>query len=258
MRIAKIDELRKLIEIYFQNFERDLDNKDAILQMLDKDIEEAEEHYSIALRNHFIHIKQLSSLQDSRISGLFKEFNADVEELEREFEKETYQINMNFNEEKKEIFNMMDVIIDEYDAKKNKIDTDSRNFQTEIKTKITDKYIKVQDKIKKAADSEVTKFTNEINDIKAKSKENSKKDDENIDKLKNYEKQIDSQKKKVDRLTEQLKQLKLKIKQNNEDWDIKNGSLKDEKDKIMESYKILKKKMISFRYGQVFYYLYTI
>ena len=42
--------------------------------MLDKDIEEAEDHYSIALRNHFIHIKQLTSLQDSRITGLFKEF----------------------------------------------------------------------------------------------------------------------------------------------------------------------------------------
>ena len=251
MRIAKIDELRKLIEIYFQNFERDLDNKDAILQMLDKDIEEAEEHYSIALRNHFIHIKQLASLQDSRISGLFKEFNADVEELEREFEKETSQINANFNEEKKEIFNMMDVIIDEYDFKKNKIDTDSRNFQTEIKTKITDKYIKLQDKIKKQADAEVTRFTNEINDIKAKSKENTKKDDENIDELKMFEKQIDSQKKKVDRLTDQLKQLKIKIKQNNEDWDIKNGSLKDEKDKISESYDILRKKMIAFRNGQV-------
>jgi len=251
MRIAKIDELRKLIEIYFQNFERDLDNKDAILQMLDKDIEEAEEHYAIAIRNHFIHIKQLASLQDSRISGLFVEFNKDVDELEREFEKETSQINVNFNEEKREIFNMMDVIIDEFDQKKNKIDTDSRNLQTEIKTKITDKYIKVQDKIKKAADSEVTKFTNEINDIKAKSKENSAKDDINIDKLIDYEKTIGAQKKKVDKLTEQLKTLKLKIKQNNEDWDLKNGSLKLEKDKIMESYNILKKKMHYFRYGQV-------
>ena len=34
MRISKIDEIRKLIELHMQSFERDLDNKDAILQML--------------------------------------------------------------------------------------------------------------------------------------------------------------------------------------------------------------------------------
>ena len=67
MRIAKIDELRKFIQLHMQNFERDLDNKDAILQMLNKDIEEAEEQYNIALTNNFIHIKTFTELQDSRI-----------------------------------------------------------------------------------------------------------------------------------------------------------------------------------------------
>ena len=78
MRIAKIDEIRKYLTLYMQIFERDLDDKDAILQMLDRDISEAEDHYNIALTNHFIHIRQLVSLQDSRIKGLFKEFESDV------------------------------------------------------------------------------------------------------------------------------------------------------------------------------------
>jgi len=88
MRIAKVDELRKLIEMNMDYFERELNYKDAILQMLDKDIEEAEEHYSIALRNHFIHINQLISLQESRIKGLTEEFNKDVINLENEFTNE--------------------------------------------------------------------------------------------------------------------------------------------------------------------------
>ena len=58
MRIAKIDEIRKYLTLYMQIFERDLDDKDAILQMLDRDITEAEDHYNIALTNHFIHVKQ--------------------------------------------------------------------------------------------------------------------------------------------------------------------------------------------------------
>lgn len=43
MRINKVDGLRKEIEILSQNHERDVDRKDAIIQMLDRDLEEAED-----------------------------------------------------------------------------------------------------------------------------------------------------------------------------------------------------------------------
>lgn len=121
MRIAKIDELRRLIQMHSEYFERELDYKDAILQMLDKDIEEAEEHYSIALRNHFIHINQLISLQESRMRGLHEEFNKDVINLENEFKLESDQIIRNFKEERKEILNMRDVITEEYQMKINAV-----------------------------------------------------------------------------------------------------------------------------------------
>jgi hypothetical protein len=121
MRIAKIDELRRLIQMHSEYFERELDYKDAILQMLDKDIEEAEEHYSIALRNHFIHINQLISLQESRMRGLHEEFNKDVINLENEFKLESDQIMKNFKEERKEILNMRDVITEEYQMKINAV-----------------------------------------------------------------------------------------------------------------------------------------
>ena len=43
MRLVKVEELRKEIEIISQNHEREVDRKDAIIQMLDRDLEEAEE-----------------------------------------------------------------------------------------------------------------------------------------------------------------------------------------------------------------------
>lgn len=251
MRIAKIDELRKAIELYMQNFERELDNKDAILQMLDKDIEEAEEHYSIALTNHFIHIKQLTELQDCRIKGLFKEFDKDVCELENEFNTEFGQIIENFYEEKNEIDNMKNFIKNEYQQK---IEDRIKYFHNESSTvlgKIKEDYTKIQEKIKKAAQNEANKFTNEVNDIKAKSKEKSALDSENIKNLNKLERSIATLKKKVDKHNEELKQWKIKIKQNNEDWESKNDALKLEKEKIMDSYKVLKAKLIAFRNNQV-------
>jgi len=120
------------------------------LQMLDKDIEEAEEHYSIALRNHFIHINQLISLQESRIKGLTEEFNKDVINLENEFTNEFNHIKINFKDEKKEIMNMTEAIKLEYQEKMNKVVEEFRIHQETINSKIKDKYQRLQEKLKKS------------------------------------------------------------------------------------------------------------
>jgi len=49
MRIAKVDELIKEVEILSQNHEREVDRKDAIIQMLDRDLEEADEQHQMVL-----------------------------------------------------------------------------------------------------------------------------------------------------------------------------------------------------------------
>ena len=45
-----MEDLRKEIEIISQNHEREVDRKDAIIQMLDRDLEDSEEQYQMALR----------------------------------------------------------------------------------------------------------------------------------------------------------------------------------------------------------------
>ena len=99
--------------VMFEN----LDDKDAILQMLDRDISEAEDHYNIALTNHFIHIRQLINLQDSRVKGLFREFEKDVNELENEFNTEFEEIKKQFEQEQNEILKMLHNITETYNKK---------------------------------------------------------------------------------------------------------------------------------------------
>lgn len=67
MRIAKTEQLKNEIEIYSQNNQRELDSKEAFIQMLDKNLEESEDQYQIALRNHLIHLENLFILQNSRM-----------------------------------------------------------------------------------------------------------------------------------------------------------------------------------------------
>jgi len=46
MRITKTEQLKADLEIYAQNNHRELDSKEAFLQMLDKNLDEAEDQYN--------------------------------------------------------------------------------------------------------------------------------------------------------------------------------------------------------------------
>ena len=87
MRIAKTAQLKNEIDIYSQNNQRELDSKEAFLQMLDKNLDEAEDQYQIALRNHMIHINQLLALQDNRLGSMNTEFERDARIIEEEFDR---------------------------------------------------------------------------------------------------------------------------------------------------------------------------
>ena len=68
-----------------QNHERDVDRKDALLQMLDRDLDEAEEQYQTTLKAHLRHMDELIELQDERLLRLESEFERDLVALEEEF-----------------------------------------------------------------------------------------------------------------------------------------------------------------------------
>lgn len=87
MRIAKTEQMKNEIDIYSQNDQRELDSKEAFIQMLDKNIDETEEQYQVALRNHLIHLEELMLLQNSRLRGLNEEFDRDDKLIEEEFDR---------------------------------------------------------------------------------------------------------------------------------------------------------------------------
>merc|ERR1719160_1159610 len=79
MRLVKVDDLRKEIEIISQNHEREVDRKDAIIQMLDRDLEDSEDQYQMALRSHLLIVDKLIDLHNARLRGLEFEFEKDLQ-----------------------------------------------------------------------------------------------------------------------------------------------------------------------------------
>lgn len=129
MRIAKTEQLRNEIEIYSQNNQRELDSKEAMLQMLDKNLDEADEQYQMALRNHLIHIDELIALQDSRLSAMETEFLRDVRILEDEYNTVFWNFQSffsNFVQEREEIGSIHRRQIQELDELIETIDEDAK------------------------------------------------------------------------------------------------------------------------------------
>lgn len=58
-----------------------------LLQMLDRDLEEAEEQYQLATRSHLVVVDALLDLQYSRMAALEQEFNQDLKALTDEFDR---------------------------------------------------------------------------------------------------------------------------------------------------------------------------
>lgn len=100
MRVAKTEQLKKEIQTYQQNHDREVDAKDAILQMLDRDLEEADEQFQMALRNHKIRVDMLIDIQRSRLRGLHEEFERDLSILKSEFDIEKEGIHVGHMMEK--------------------------------------------------------------------------------------------------------------------------------------------------------------
>lgn len=92
MRLAKVDEMRREVEIISQSHERDVDRKDAILQMYDRDLDEAEEQFQLALRFHLRVLDKLIELQDERLQQLEGEFEKDLDQLDKEFQAERAEV----------------------------------------------------------------------------------------------------------------------------------------------------------------------
>merc|ERR1719359_2301453 len=88
MRSAKTKQLKKQVEIISQNHERDVDRKDAILQMLDRDLDEAEEQHQVAVRSHLLNVDRLLAIQRARVEGLEEEFAQEVRAIAAEFQLE--------------------------------------------------------------------------------------------------------------------------------------------------------------------------
>lgn len=72
--------LARVVALHLQH-EREVDRKDAIIQILDRDLEDSEEQYQMALRAHLLIVDKLIDLHNARLRGIEYDFEKDLQVL---------------------------------------------------------------------------------------------------------------------------------------------------------------------------------
>lgn len=250
MRLAKVSELRKDIDVIKQSHERDVDRKDAIIQMLDRDTEEAEEQYQMALRRHLENIDKLLELQDSRLLALETGFMQQLDTLEEEFTSERSYIEQVHQREKQELLDIIATVDRDESEREAEAKQEFDQMREEIRNKNLEDINVLRITLEGNIDSLESKFEqSHMNYLQATDKRTqefkflSRKDQE-------LGREIRQKIRKIERLINSRNHWLTKINQNEKECKERNRALLEEKNTIYAHFQALKARMNKFRNAQ--------
>lgn len=247
MRLAKVEDLRKEIEILSQNHEREVDRKDAIIQMLDRDLEDSEEQYQMALRSHLTIVDALIDLQYTRVKALQEQFQHSLQALEDEFDTERTEIVNAHHRQKKDMHDIMAAMEQEFADAETEARQEYESMREEDKNKNSEDY----NVLKISLEGTITDLENHFDEQHKAYKASTDARTESFRKLTKNDaasaRIIERWMRKLIRLQDSLAHWRTKIATNSREWEERNRLLRNEKDIMSRHYQTLKGGMNRFR-----------
>jgi hypothetical protein len=247
LREEKLQELRNEIEILAQTHDKTLDRKNAVIQMLAADLDEAEEQYRLALRTHLNNVDALIELQNQRTAALEDEFERDLYDLKKEFDAEKVYIQRKHGEQKEELVLIMKAMQAEAEETENEMQTEFSQQRDETRDKNNEEY----NVLKQTLESDILdlhrtiahehdKYMTTAEEKMKQYLDKTKKDAETAER-------ISAQMRKIQRLQESIANWKANLVNNMKECEERNKSMKEEKDAMAAHFKKLKAKMQRWR-----------
>eukprot|EP00903_Cladosiphon_okamuranus_P009369 g8933.t1 len=250
MRLAKVESLRKDIEILSQNHERDVDRKDAIIQMLDRDLEEAEDQFQTALRAHLQNMDQLIDLQDSRLLALEQEFEVELQTLQKEFAEERKHVVRQHAAEVQELSDIIAAV----EAQEEEREADAKQEHEQQREEIRNKNLEEINVLRITLDTQIEDLEQHFETAHINYLQNT--DQRTTDfkyltsKDQELSREIEVKIRKIERLQSSLQHWRTKIAQNVKENAERNSFLMEERNAIQGHFQHLKGRMNKFRAAQ--------
>ncbi|XP_072026425.1 LOW QUALITY PROTEIN: dynein regulatory complex subunit 2-like [Amphiura filiformis] len=247
MRASKSKELKRDIEILSQTFERIVDRKDSVIKSLAKDLNEAEEQYSMALRSHLQSMDALIGLQRNRLSILKSEYGEELEILKKEFDSERGMIS---NQHKQEMSDLQDILF-AMEENANEREGEARQEFQSLRDKIKNKNLEEKHALRIQLEGQVEDLWKQFQQALKNYNETTEERKAAFETLKSKDeksaKEIEMQMRKLQRISDTIAQLKAKMSQNAKESEERNRDLREQREVIAEHFHDLKSQMNKFR-----------
>merc|ERR550514_780738 len=247
MRSAKTKQLKKEVEIISQNHERDVDRKDAILQMLDRDLDEAEEQHQVAIRSHLLNVDRLLEIQQSRLQALEEDFQSDVRTLEEDFKVERDQLTERHTLERRELTIIVQQVEQE-EKNREQMDVTEHQSQYElIRNKNIEEDHQMRSNLEEKIEQMKEKCNAQLTTYRTSTEANTADYRSYLTRDCTLSKHVERKLRQVERMQSSIQHWKMKIQQNRQECEERNAQLRTEKDHIAKHFQELKGKMNRFR-----------
>ena len=243
MRLAKVESLRKEIEILSQSHEREVDRKDAVIQMLDKDLEDAEEQYQLAYRSHLSVVDALIDIQYARVKAIEDDFLASIGALEEEFGGEKAELVATHARHKADFLALLAAMEAEFSAAEEAAQAEFEAARDEITNRNQEEYHVAKLTLEQSINELEATFEAAhqayiaSTDSRAQSFQVLTKQDATAART------IERRTRKLARLTEALTHWRAKLLSNTRSGEERNRMLRAEKDAVIKHYQELRGRM---------------
>lgn len=250
MRLAKVQSLRRDIDILAQSHERDIDRKDAVVQMLDRDLEDAEEQHQMALRSHLGACDKLISLQDTRLATLERSFKEEMSIVVKDFEQEKDEIVEKNGKAIAELQSTVSAIR----GLENQRSIERRHEHERERENIKNKHLEDINVLRIALENQIEELEKQFETSHMKYLRDTDEQTQEFKTLTRTDleqsKQIDHKIRRIERLQAARNHMLAKINQNSREYESRNREVEAEKKKIMSHCNELKGRMNMFRTEQ--------
>ncbi len=240
------DELRQALETTTIDHGRHVDSKDAVVQMLDRYLDLAEEQYQRILRAHLTTLDRLTAISDKSLARLEGKYEASADEIRAEFEAEKEAIQAGHDRSMRRQQDIIAAIRLDCEASD---DTIRQNFQSiidEMEHRNQEEYnvlrLTLESNIEELERHFVQSHQTYLSSTEARTqhfKLLTMKDQQNA-------KTIEEQTARVERLQGALTHWKTKLTNTVRDYQDRNKHLAGERDQLGRHFRSLKRKMDRF------------
>lgn len=250
MRDAKADELKRDAQAMAQAHNRIVDRKNASLRMIERDLDDAEDQYRMAIRSHHELMDRLLDLQHERVTSLEREFSNKLEQLQNEFDKEREQIESAHARQKHDLERLIGAMQEEFNEQLANARSDFESTREEIKNRDSEDYNVLKLSLEHVIDDLEQQFEQAhqayvtSTDARTQSLRQLTKNDQEAANT------IAARMKKINRLQDSLQHWRKKISTTSREWEERNKALSEERNVMTQHYQNLRAKMNRFRNEQ--------